>query len=182
MNKNELRKFVNNQSIDKTRNRFEEKYLLKMLLDFIETKKPTCLGLYAAILNEVDLKSIFKIARTMNISIAYPRIEDEQIIFHTIDSLDLLVPTLPYGLYEPVAWAQLATPDVLVVPGIGFTKCGKRLGRGKGFYDCYLSKHNPCTISLALSWQLLDDIPTEPHDVLIQHVISYPQNINEETD
>jgi 5-formyltetrahydrofolate cyclo-ligase len=76
-----------------------------------------------------------------------------------------------FGIYEPSQTAPLVVPDLLVVPGLAFTKDGKRLGRGKGHYDRYLSQHPIFTISLAFSWALLDDLPTEHHDVKIHRVI-----------
>lgn len=69
---------------------------------------------------------------------------------------------------------------MIIVPGLGFTKNGKRLGRGKGYYDQCLAKYseiyphnNLKTIGLAFSQQICDDIPTNKQDKLIDFVI-YP--------
>lgn len=69
--------------------------------------------------------------------------------------------------------------DLLIVPGLGFTANGKRLGRGKGYYDrCitdYKQKYpdnNLKTIGLALRQQICDDIPIGQHDSLIDFVLS----------
>lgn len=67
--------------------------------------------------------------------------------------------------------------DLIVVPGLGFTKDGARLGRGKGYYDNYITKchqvdgNRPITISLAYSTQLCDEIPMSDHDMYIDHVL-----------
>ena len=72
--------------------------------------------------------------------------------------------------------------DVILIPGMAFTKDGKRLGRGKGYYDTYLSKAKelipgspPKTIALAFNQQILDDIPVDDYDFLIDKII-FDQN------
>ena len=67
--------------------------------------------------------------------------------------------------------------DVMLIPGMAFTRNGKRLGRGKGYYDTYLLKANntikkpPVTIALAFKEQILEAIPTETHDFVIDKVL-----------
>ncbi len=56
--------------------------------------------------------------------------------------------------------------DLLVVPGVAFTREGARLGRGKGFYDRYLSQPalHACCVGVCFAHQLVADLPVEPHD------------------
>ncbi|XP_026234679.1 5-formyltetrahydrofolate cyclo-ligase [Anabas testudineus] len=67
--------------------------------------------------------------------------------------------------------------DLIVVPGLGFDQSGKRLGRGKGFYDTYLErcirhpKGKPYTIALAYKEQLCLEIPVGDNDILIDEVL-----------
>ncbi|KAM9825112.1 5-formyltetrahydrofolate cyclo-ligase isoform 2-T2 [Syngnathus typhle] len=67
--------------------------------------------------------------------------------------------------------------DLILMPGLGFDLSGKRLGRGKGFYDTYLArcfqhpKGKPYTIALAYKEQLCQDIPVDNNDVLIDEVL-----------
>ncbi|XP_013882859.1 5-formyltetrahydrofolate cyclo-ligase [Austrofundulus limnaeus] len=67
--------------------------------------------------------------------------------------------------------------DLILMPGLGFDLCGRRLGRGKGFYDSYLercSRHpkgRPYTLGLAFREQLCSQIPVGDHDVLIDEVL-----------
>lgn len=170
MNKIELRKALKSQLVNATQKVQQEKKLLEMLWEFISANKPACIGLYAAIENEIDLSSIFEKCQEDRIASAYPRITEDIITFHKIDSLSLLSSKI-LGILEPGQLAPLVIPDLLVVPGLAFTKNGKRLGRGKGHYDRYLSQHTSHAVSLAFSWQLVDDLPTEPHDERIDKVI-----------
>ena len=67
--------------------------------------------------------------------------------------------------------------DIMLIPGMAFTVNGERLGRGKGYYDTYLlkaknnTKQSPKTIALAFKEQVIDDVPTDDHDFLIDKVI-----------
>ncbi|KAM9765964.1 5-formyltetrahydrofolate cyclo-ligase [Menidia menidia] len=67
--------------------------------------------------------------------------------------------------------------DLMLMPGLGFDLFGRRLGRGKGFYDSYLercSRHprgKPYTIALAFKEQLCQEIPVDDNDVLIDEVL-----------
>lgn len=67
--------------------------------------------------------------------------------------------------------------DLILMPGLGFDRQGKRLGRGKGFYDTYLErcirhpKGKPYTIALAFKEQLCQEIPVDENDVLIDEVL-----------
>ncbi|OWF41377.1 5-formyltetrahydrofolate cyclo-ligase-like [Mizuhopecten yessoensis] len=68
--------------------------------------------------------------------------------------------------------------DVMVMPGLGFTKDGARLGRGKGYYDTYLEKCTkagclPFTVALAFNEQICDTVPTDTNDIPIDLVL-YP--------
>ena len=62
--------------------------------------------------------------------------------------------------------------DFVVVPGLAFTPDGRRLGYGAGFYDRFLPTVDAPNAGVCFTEQLLDDLPTEPHDVRVQHVIS----------
>ena len=63
------------------------------------------------------------------------------------------------------------------MPGLGFTKEGARLGRGKGYYDTYLTKceakygRMPYTIALAYKEQICADIPMDAHDRFLDEVL-----------
>ncbi len=62
--------------------------------------------------------------------------------------------------------------NFILVPGVGFSPNGYRLGRGKGYYDKFLSKYtNLFTIGVCFREQFYLDIPTEPHDIPMQKVI-----------
>ena len=61
--------------------------------------------------------------------------------------------------------------DFILVPGVAFSPNGYRLGRGKGFYDKFLSKHPLYTVGVCFREQFFLDIPFEPHDVPMNKVL-----------
>jgi len=64
--------------------------------------------------------------------------------------------------------------DVVVVPGLAFTADGRRLGQGGGHYDRFLPRLRAgCRIvGAAFAEQLVADVPTEPHDVRLDLVVT----------
>ena len=62
--------------------------------------------------------------------------------------------------------------DVILVPTVGITPKGVRLGYGHGFYDKFLAKHKTTTISLTLEKQVVKNIPKSEHDILIEWVVT----------
>ncbi len=62
--------------------------------------------------------------------------------------------------------------DVILVPTVGITPKGIRLGYGHGFYDKFLANHKTITISLTLEKQVVKNIPKSDHDVLIDWIVT----------
>ncbi|XP_065883568.1 5-formyltetrahydrofolate cyclo-ligase-like isoform X3 [Dysidea avara] len=89
------------------------------------------------------------------------------------------LPMTKWGVKQPVGdddREESHDLDLVVTPGLGFTMDGKRIGRGKGYYDNYLSKcrasgHTAITIAMAFSVQICDELPTGSHDMTLDHVI-----------
>ena len=80
-----------------------------------------------------------------------------------------------FGIGEPTGevWNDLEAVELIVVPGVAFDGQRNRMGRGRGFYDRLLkSTPNAVKVGVAYDFQLLDSIPTEPHDVKMDRVIS----------
>ncbi|AWW74581.1 5-formyltetrahydrofolate cyclo-ligase [Erythrobacter sp. KY5] len=79
----------------------------------------------------------------------------------------------PFGIRQPAQSAPLISPDVLFVPLVGFTDDLARLGQGGGHYDRWLAA-NPGRIAIGLAWdvQLCEELPTEPHDIALDAVVT----------
>ncbi len=62
--------------------------------------------------------------------------------------------------------------DVVLVPTVGISSIGVRLGYGHGFYDRFLAEHKTTTISLTLEKQIVKNIPKSEHDIVIDWIIT----------
>lgn len=62
--------------------------------------------------------------------------------------------------------------ELIIVPGVAFDRQGNRLGRGKGFYDRLLAGSRASKIGVAYDFQIVEEIPAEPHDVKMDIVIT----------
>lgn len=62
--------------------------------------------------------------------------------------------------------------ELVVVPAVAYDRRGNRLGRGKGFYDRLLGSIRATKIGVAYEFQVVDEIPAEPHDVPMDMIIT----------
>ena len=62
--------------------------------------------------------------------------------------------------------------EVIIVPGVAFDRKGRRIGRGKGFYDRLLQSAKATKIGVGYEFQLIDEIPAEPHDIAMDMIIT----------
>lgn len=67
--------------------------------------------------------------------------------------------------------------ELVVVPAVAYDRKGRRLGRGKGFYDRFLGSTRATKIGVGYDFQLLDDLPVEPHDISMDIVITQNETI-----
>ena len=97
----------------------------------------------------------------------------ELAVLRGLDAADLR--TGPMGILEPrepeiVSSAAVAT---WLVPGLAFTRDGKRLGYGGGWYDRLLADapRTAKKFGIAHAFQVVDELPSEPHDILLTDII-----------
>ncbi len=80
----------------------------------------------------------------------------------------------PLGILAPRANEAYTHPiDLALVPGLGFTRRGDRVGYGSGYYDRWLAAHpNTYRIALAYDCQLASSIASKPHDQVMDTVVT----------
>ena len=102
-------------------------------------------------------------------SFAYPCVVEDRLDLFRVTSLHELAPGA-FGVREPRSKIEDAvapeTLDLILVPGVAFTRDGERLGRGGGFYDRLLASlpAQTCTVGVCFDAQLLPELPIEMHD------------------
>lgn len=62
--------------------------------------------------------------------------------------------------------------EVAIVPGVAFDRSGVRLGYGKGVYDKLLADFRGLKIGLAYDFQIVEKIPKESHDLIVDMVVT----------
>jgi 5-formyltetrahydrofolate cyclo-ligase len=80
-----------------------------------------------------------------------------------------------FGVLEPPADAPvlpLNRLDLILVPGLAFDRWGRRLGRGKGFYDRLLAHVTGLKCGVALDEQMVEELPEEPHDIAMDFILT----------
>ena len=68
--------------------------------------------------------------------------------------------------------AKSVVPDIVLVPGVAFTKEMDRLGRGKGYFDRYLKDYAGVKIGICFEQQILDEIKTNEFDIKMNLIIT----------
>lgn len=80
------------------------------------------------------------------------------------------------GIRQPLAGKPIPVDliDLVVVPGLGFSEAGHRIGRGMGFYDRFLAQPEFVGLSCGLGFdeQVVDYIPVLDHDVPLSMLIT----------
>jgi 5-formyltetrahydrofolate cyclo-ligase len=133
----------------------------------------TVVALYAALAEEADPAGLEEPLRSRGVQIAYPRVTKAGLAFHLARAEELR-PIGPFGIREPEASAPRSSAiDAYVVPGLGFTRDGHRIGYGRGYYDRVLgARGDALAIGFCWSVQLVDRLPTEGHDVALDAVVA----------
>lgn len=134
-------------------------------------------ALHAPLGAEVDTAELARIAVTAGKQVAWPRISPGgRVLDFACCAAAQLVPGPARALEPPPSAPPLPfhSIDLAIVPGVAFdTRCG-RLGRGRGHYDATLSRLRPdaARVGLAFDAQVVDRLPTEPHDVRLDAVVT----------
>ncbi|CAF0977511.1 unnamed protein product [Adineta steineri] len=145
------------------------------------------ISVYVHMNTEVSTRDIIQHAFKSHKHVFIPRYSStsmDMVRVHSLDDLDSL-PMTKWNIRQPSLDdidREIATTniDLIIVPGLGFSLDGCRLGHGKGFYDRYLdslSKHS-YTIGLAYRQQIVENnsIPMNSTDIRIHEVLVAKEN------
>jgi 5-formyltetrahydrofolate cyclo-ligase len=80
------------------------------------------------------------------------------------------------GIREPMAGKPIPLDliDFVIVPGLGFSVTGYRIGRGMGFYDRFLAQSDFIgrSCGLAFEEQIVEALPVLDHDVPLSMLVT----------
>jgi 5-formyltetrahydrofolate cyclo-ligase len=156
----------------------EERSLLKRIKVLLGDE-PKTIAAFVPLTDEVDIRPLLTDLLAAGWKLFLPRFEGGKLAFRKAEKITGLTPG-QFGIPEPSLSSPLLHPeelDVILVPGRAFTKDGKRLGRGNGGYDIWIHSQraaNPNTkfVGIGLECQVIDAIPTEPHDEAVDMVLT----------
>ena len=126
---------------------------------------------------EVDTYQIIRKAWDEGKRVVVPKCfsKERRMDFRVLENFDQLE-TVYFSLLEPIeSQTTLIDPqeiELLLVPGLAFTKAGFRLGVGGGYYDRFLEVNHVNTLSLAFHQQIVPEIPLEKHDLPVMKIIT----------
>jgi 5-formyltetrahydrofolate cyclo-ligase len=146
-------------------------------------QKARTVALYAPIRGEVPTRDILIAALQDEKIVCYPlsHVHGRILAFRAIKSENELEPGR-LGVREPTNSSELIAVDqidLFVVPGLGFSPDGKRLGRGGGYYDATLKAASARSRRVGLSFndQLVQTLPTTADDVDMDLVVTETQTL-----
>ncbi len=130
---------------------------------------------------EVDLRPLDEQLRSRGVALYYPFMDPQpeggyRTGFRLTQSASELAPR-GQNFWEPPPEAPVAERgqiDVVVVPGLAADDRGRRIGYGAGYYDATLADVVPPAqaVLVAYDFQLLAEVPNEPHDVACDAVVT----------
>jgi 5-formyltetrahydrofolate cyclo-ligase len=136
-----------------------------------------CIMLYLSTPTEVDTAPLALRAWQSSKTVVVPKVSWDQrrMLPVEITSLkDGLTTTGP--VREPIAGTPMPVDliDLVIVPGVGFTDTGHRIGRGMGFYDRFLAQPEFIGVSCGLAFedQIVPELPTLDHDMALSMLAS----------
>ncbi len=132
---------------------------------------------YAPLLDEVDVWPLARVGLETGKRVALPRFEPDANAYVACEIGDVEGdPKIGcFGIREPVehcAEIRLNPLDLILVPGVAFDTNGRRLGRGRGFYDQILAAIQGITCGVAFDEQIVEAIPVAPHDVVLNCILT----------
>ena len=132
---------------------------------------------YASTAQEVDTRELINIAFSEGKKVCLPVVESGNLNIVEIFSQEELSRS-PMGILEPANDpTRYITPDLIIVPGIAFSRDGYRIGYGGGYYDRLLSEINCPTLGICPEVCLVPSLPHEPHDVRVNYIFTEREEV-----
>ena len=177
MKKNTIRACVRRLAadMDAAERQLQSQRATDLLERAVRRRGAAVVALFSPLPDEIDIAPLA--ARLGDVRIVLPRVEDTPQGEPRMEFYDYRPDSLAagaYGIREPQGGeaCPAADIDVMVVPGMAFTRDGRRLGRGKGYYDRYLAREGFRAWCVCFDCQIVDDLPCEPFDRRVDEVVT----------
>lgn len=146
------------------------------VLDSQEFRDAGIIALYFSVSTEPNTMPIMDAAFALGKRIAVPIYNQATQAYDWAEYLPKAeVVEARYCIVEPKNAPRIEPSkiDVCFLPGLLFDRKGVRLGHGGGYYDRLLAQLPSATpiIGLAFPWQIVNQLPSEPHDIVCTKVL-----------
>lgn len=130
---------------------------------------------FAGLGREVDTRPILRDALEAGKVLCVPLCTGPgQMELRRVTALDHLTPGT-FGLPEPPSDSPALSADEVdfaILPCVTCDRAGRRLGRGGGYYDRFLSHYRGGAVVLCREKLIREEIPVEPHDYPVPWVLT----------
>ncbi|WP_160645275.1 5-formyltetrahydrofolate cyclo-ligase [Chengkuizengella marina] len=157
-------------------------HIIQYIEGTLNLQQPINILMYMPFKNEVDITPFMSWCWKSGGTVFLPKvIQNYQMEIHLIKNLNE-VEVGKFGIFEPKPNTSIcndiAQINVVIVPGIAFNQSGSRLGFGGGYYDRFFSRYDqlglkvPYKIAVAYDLQIVEDVPIEKHDYMMDQIIT----------
>ena len=140
----------------------------------IHGREPDRLGLYWAVRGEFNAARALQGPPPLHIPLALPTSRRVPCEMH-FRAWDGAPPTAVDDWGIACVDGPVVVPDVVLVPCVGYTRSGWRLGYGGGYFDRWLAAH-PHATAVGVAWSVGEiaeaGFAAEPHDVALTLVVN----------
>lgn len=132
---------------------------------------------FAPLPDEVDVWPLLAETVTGGKIVALPRFDpaDRTYAARRLQNPQNEIAIGPFGIREPkssCAEIALSRLDLIIVPGVAFDLTGRRLGRGRGFYDRLLVETSGIKCGVTFDEQIASEVPTGAHDLQMDFILT----------
>jgi 5-formyltetrahydrofolate cyclo-ligase len=144
-------------------------------LSWLNAVSPSTIGCYCSVAGEAATDQILRESHAQGLTVVVPRYQSDKAGYEWVRwTPSTAMQAGRWDIPEP-AIADRINPQQLeaaLIPAMAMDRQGHRLGHGGGYFDRLLAALNCPTAALVYEWQLLDEIPEEPHDRRVDAVIT----------
>ena len=174
--KEALRKFLINRRSELGPSIDFQSNILNNIKPVIEEIENEYIGTYISFRDELDTKKLNQYLLERELNLALPAIDfkTKEINFFMYHKNTELIEN-KFSILEPKNKDKVIFPKIILIPLLGYSKSGFRLGYGGGYYDKYLSKNgigDVKKIGIAFSFQEVEEIPVEDHDERLDWILT----------
>ncbi len=162
-------KAIIQKNIAKIQDKETQFAIINQLWQLIDLLNTWHIGIYYPNQYEINILKLMELRTDLSFSL--PKIIDEEMMF-TKYNLGNKLTKNKFNIYESNS-TEPVVPQLICLPGLGFSTDGYRLGYGKGYFDSYLMKHPTIfKVGICLKEQLIPPFPRNDFDQKLNYIIT----------